>query len=209
MNVKLELPGTEMLRARREPSLRVHLARERYVLARIAAGDDLAEVLQQLLGDLEAVAEPDIKSSILELSSDGRRLYHLAAPSLPVSYRTAIDGAEVGEGAGSCGTAVHRDAPVYVSDIAADPLWTGYRDVALAHGLRACWSTPIKGMDDATLGTFAVYYDRPCSPRPNDIEAIAAIALTVALAIERHRSDARLRQARDELAAMNGGPSGA
>lgn len=202
MNLKLDIPGTELLRLRREPSLRVHIARERRVLTEIAAGAALSEVLRDLLKDVEAAAGHDMKASILELSSDGKTLHHLAGPSLPASYCAAIDGAPVGEGVGSCGSAVSRDAPVYVADIDTDPLWKDYRDVALACGLRACWSTPIKGMDGATLGTFAVYYDEPRSPRPHDLEAIAAITLTVALAIERHHSEAQLRRARDELRAL-------
>jgi len=32
--------------------------------------------------------------------------------------------------------------PVYVTDIATDPLWAAYKDYALPHGLRSCWSTP-------------------------------------------------------------------
>lgn len=202
MNLRLEIPGMELLRRLREPSLRVHIARERRVLTKIASGAALTDVLRDLLQDVEAAAGHDMMASILELSNDGKRLYHLAGPSLPTPYCAAIDGASVGEGVGSCGTAVHRNAPVYVADIATDPLWKDYCGVALASGLRACWSTPIKGMDGVTLGTFAVYYDQPRSPRPHDLEAIAAIALTVALAIERHRTEIQLRRARDELKAL-------
>ena len=144
-----------------------------------------------------------MRTSILEFSAETRQLWHLAGPSLPDAYKAAIDGVHIGEGIGSCGTAMHRGTPVYVSDIAADPLWPSlYRSAALAHELRACWSTPIKGMDGATLGSFAVYYDAPRSPMPRDLEAISGITLIVALAIERHRADGALRRAREELDAL-------
>jgi GAF domain-containing protein len=81
-------------------------------------------------------------SSILLLDSDGDRLWHAAAPSLPKSYTDAIDGSFVGPVAGSCGTAAYRKEPVVVSDIAKDPLWADYRDLALPHGLRACGLRP-------------------------------------------------------------------
>ena len=74
---------------------------------------------------------------------DGKHLRHGAAPSLPQPYMEAIDGAEIGPCAGSCGTAAFTAAPVFVSDIAEDPLWADFKDVALPHGLRACWSIPI------------------------------------------------------------------
>src|SRR5258705_9969381 len=39
---------------------------------------------------------------------------------------------------------LHDALPIFiVCDIAADRLGHGYRDIALAHGLRACWSAPI------------------------------------------------------------------
>jgi GAF domain-containing protein len=196
MKFKLDLPGTKMVRSSRQPSLRVHIARERRVLMQITAGQPLSQVLHGMLADIEESARHNLQASILELTEDGRRLHHLAAPSLPKAYLEAIDGTEIGEGVGSCGTVVHRGSPVYVSDIAIDPLWANYCDLALSHGLRACWSTPIQGMDGATLGTFAVYYDVPRSPQPDDLEAIAAITLTVALVIERHRCNLQLARQR-------------
>jgi GAF domain-containing protein len=201
MNVKLDLPGTEILRRSGGPSLREHIARERHVLMQLAAGRPLADVMQELLLSVEASSGHHMMASVLEVSEDGRYLRHLAAPSLPCAYNKAIDGERVAEGIGSCGTAAYRGTPVYVADIATDPLWKDYRDLAAAHGLCACWSTPIKGMDEVTRGTFAVYYDAPRSPRPHDLEAIAAITLTVALAIERHRTDQQLQRMRAELKA--------
>lgn len=202
MGVKLDLPGSELLRRSSGPSLRAHIARERQVLMQVAAGRPLSDVLQELLRSVEAASGYQMMASVLEISEDGRHLRHLAAPSLPASYSKAIDGARIDEGVGSCGTAAHRGTPVYVTDIDTDPLWKDYRELALASDLRACWSTPIMGMDDLIRGTFAVYYDAPRSPSPYDLEAIAAITLTVALAIERHRTDLQLHRMRTELSAL-------
>jgi len=43
-----------------------------------------------------------------------------------------------------------------------------YRDLPLAHGLRACWSTPIISSEGKVLGTFAMYFREPRSPSPQD-----------------------------------------
>src|SRR5207245_4902491 len=110
----------------------------------------------------------DSLSSILLLDPNANRLRHGAAPSLPSLYTEAIDGLAIGPSTGSCGTAAYRAEPVIVSDIARDPLWADYRDLALAHGLRACWSTPIQSSDGTGLGTFAIYYREPRSPTPLD-----------------------------------------
>ena len=126
--------------------------------------------------------------SILLLDPDGRHLRHGAAPSLPASYCEAIDGAEIGPCAGSCGTAAYQAAPVFVSDIASDPLWADFREIALAHGLRACWSTPIFGPAGKVIGTFAIYHRTPRSPTPHEVESIRLITEHVAQAILLSRS---------------------
>jgi PAS domain S-box-containing protein len=178
------------------------IERERKVLGRIAAGMPLAEVLNDLLLAVEAQSS-HMMASVLFLSDDGQYMLHGAAPSLPATYNEAVHGLAIGEGIGSCGTAAARGTPVYVNDIATSPLWDGYAHLAVSHGLRACWSMPIKAADGTVLGTFAVYYSEPRAPTPSDIEAISLIAQTAALAIERHRSDQRLRLSQDELRDLN------
>lgn len=53
------------------------------------------------------------------------------------------------------------------------------------------------------LGTFAVYYAEPRTPTACDLEAIAFITQTAALAIERHRSDRALRESQAALRCLN------
>jgi diguanylate cyclase (GGDEF)-like protein/PAS domain S-box-containing protein len=95
--------------------------------------------------------------------------------------------------AGSCGTAAFRREQVVVTDIATDPLWENYRDLALAHGLRACWSTPILSSRGDVLGTFALYYRRPRSPDQRTQRLIAAAAHIAGIAIERRRDEEIIR----------------
>jgi PAS domain S-box-containing protein len=165
---------------------------EQRVLERIAAGSPLDEILDALCRLVEDHARPAL-ASILLVDPDGERLRHGAAPHLPRAYIDAIDGSRIGERAGSCGTAVWRKAPVHVIDIASDPLWADYKQFALPHGLRACWSTPIFSRDGRVLGTFALYYDEPRDSRPED-EALVARATEIAgIAIQRHQLEQQLR----------------
>jgi len=157
---------------------------EQQAFARIVANDPLPAVLDELLRVVETCSDVEMLASILILDEAGR-LLRGAAPSLPKAYCDAIHGAEIGPTAGSCGTAAFRGEPVFISDIANDPLCADYRDVALEHGLRACWSTPIRASSGRVLGTFAVYYREPRSPTETDRELIALTTRTVALAIER------------------------
>lgn len=166
------------------------LESERELLARVARGGGLEEVLNDIVLAVEKASGGEMLASILIVSEDGSRLTQGAAPSLAADYNAAINGIAIGPKAGSCGTAAFRGEPVFVSDIANDPLWADFKGLASAHGLAACWSVPIRGADGRVLGTFANYYHKPKSPSQRDIEAISMMAQTTAIAIERHRREA-------------------
>ena len=168
------------------------LAGEKRLLEMVARGDSLSRILDALCRLVEQLASGSL-SSILLLEPNGNRLRHGAAPSLPQAYIDAIDGAAIGPSAGSCGTAAYRAKPVIVSDIANDPLWTNYRDVALPHGLRACWSSPILSSNGNVLGTFAIYYREPRTPTPQQLEIIEQITHLASIAIERKRAENAVR----------------
>src|SRR5258706_6229029 len=99
-----------------------------------------------------------------------------------------MDGIVIDPCVGSCGTVAYRGEPVSVSDIATDPLWADFRELALAHGLRACWSTPILSSAGSVLGTFAIYYREPRSPNPKESTLIDRITHLASIAIERANS---------------------
>lgn len=173
------------------------LSLQNEVLEAVARGATLADTLDLLCRRVEAMAG-DVRCSVLLL--DGTRLRHGAAPSLPDAYTRAIDGAEIGPRTGSCGTAAFRASDVEVTDIAHDPLWEDYRDFALPHGLRACWSTPILGRDQSVLGTFALYFDTLRGPANFHRDAVKASTHLAAIAIERNRMDEAERQRVAQLA---------
>jgi len=159
--------------------------RDRQLASEFTRGDSLEDVLDRHLLAVEEMAETELLTSVLLLSPDGRRLSHGAAPSLPRSYREAIDGSEIGPSVGSCGTAAYLDRPVYVTDIATNPLWDDYRHLALAHGLRSCWSTPIRDSEGSVIGTFAIYHRTSRGPTRDELEAIDLITGHVSQAIVR------------------------
>jgi signal transduction histidine kinase/DNA-binding response OmpR family regulator len=92
---------------------------------------------------------------------------------------------------------------VVVEDIATDPRWADYADVALAHGLRACWSTPVLSTTGAVLGTFAIYYGEPRGPREEELHLAEALSDLTAIAIERKRAAVELRQAKEAAEAAS------
>src|ERR1700681_2921877 len=141
----------------------VLLAGEKRLLEMIARGDSRELILEGACLLVEELASGSL-CSILLFDPSANCLRHGAAPSLPKTYTEAIDGAVIGPSVGSCGTAAYRAEPVIVSDIATDPLWADFRDLASAHDLRACWSRPILSSAGKVLGTFATYYREPHIP---------------------------------------------
>jgi len=154
--------------------------------------------LDALVRLIERVA-PGMRGSVLLLDDDGVTLRHGAAPNLPEAYCRLIDGERIGPAAGSCGTAVYRRERVIVRDIATDPLWANYREVAKPFGLAACWSTPIVDANGRILGTFAMYYDERREPTADDIALTETATLLSANIITRARAATALR-ARTESA---------
>jgi PAS domain S-box-containing protein len=166
---------------------------QKRVLEMIATGQPLGETLTALVSFIEHQS-PGMLCSILLLDSSGRCLFHGAAPSLPPAFTAAIDGQAIGPDLGSCGTAAFHRKTVVVEDIATDPLWDKFRSLALPHGLRACWSTPIFDAQRRVLGTFAIYYPTPARPSAAHLHLIEIATQTAAICINHHRAERRLRE---------------
>jgi PAS domain S-box-containing protein len=173
---------TERVRAERL----AHLQAE---MLELAAGElPLGDALAALILAVERYADHGLIGSVLLLAADGTHLSLGAAPSLPDAYNRGVDGIAIGPSAGSCGTAAHRGERVCVADIATDPLWTDFRELALEHGLRACWSVPIRSSGGDLLGTFAFYYRAVRAPSAADLDLAGLAARSAALLIERRRA---------------------
>ena len=162
----------------------------------LAIGDSpLEQTLSELIRIVENTSSSGVLGSILLLDIDDKTLRHGAAPSLPRAYCEAIDGTEIGACVGSCGTAAFLGAAVYVSDIANDPLWADFKELALEHGLRACWSIPILTRGRQVIGTFAMYHREPREPTVRDLMLVDLVTQTAALVIDRERAHEVLKSA--------------
>ena len=147
------------------------------VLEMAVADSPLDKTLGALIEIVESASKTGVLGSILLLDEDEQHLRTGAAPSLPAEYCAAING-----------------TPVFVTDIATDPLWEDYRDVALPHGLRSCWSIPVLTTGRKVLGTFAMYHREPREPTVRDLALVDLVIQTAALVIDRKRAHSALRE---------------
>ena len=161
------------------------------ILEMIARSAALDAVLDRLMELIESQLT-GILASVLLLDDDGVCLRHGAAPTLAEGYKSAIDGTPIGPKAGSCGTAAYRRESVIVADIATDPLWEEYRELAAEYGYRSCWSTPIFSHQGLVLGTFAMYSRTVREPTQVEADLIEIGTRIAGIAIERRRAEDRI-----------------
>src|ERR1700687_3692732 len=174
------------------------LAAEKRSLEMIAGGAPLTHILESLCDTIDAQASGIISTAML-MDPDGKRLWPVAGRRVPKEWIAAITPLTIGACVGSCGTAAFRRERVITWDIAADPLWIDYRDLALRNGLRAAWSQPLLSKDQQLLGTFAMYYAEPRIPSESDLQLIEGAGHVAVIAIEGERARAALEKAVEEI----------
>jgi PAS domain S-box-containing protein len=176
------------------------LAGEKRLLEMVASGSPLNDVLFALCRFVEDTAA-DCKCGIYLIDWSGPKFHTGAAPSMPATFNDALEGLTVEATAGPCGLAALTGSQVIAEDFELDLAWQQslIRPLALGHGLRAQWSTPICSRDGSVLGTFAIFQDHPSSPTQVQQDLIAQVTHIASIAIERALADEALRSSERNL----------
>lgn len=176
------------------------LAAEKRLLEMIAKGTPLPTILEALCKTIEET-RPCCQTAISLIARSDGKLQYGAAPTLAPSVLEAIHERAVSD-AGPCGMATFLNAPVIVDDLATDVRWAAHAScqAAAAHGLRACWSTPIAALDGRILGTLAIYQRKPGAPTPRQQMVIEQFTHIASIAIERAQAEEALRRSEMYLA---------
>ncbi len=177
------------------------LAGEKQLLEMVAGGHSMRGILEALCRLVES-AESGCYCSVVLVDPSGKRLEHGTAPTLPPSFITSIIGRPVNADSGPCAMAAYLNEQVISTDLASETRWAAYEwcPMALTHGLRACWSTPISSSVGKVLGAFALYYDEPKTPTSQQQALIDRFTHIASIAIERAQNDAALKQSKAFLA---------
>jgi len=172
---------------------------ERQMLELVAKGASLSEVLDTLTRAIEQLS-PESHCTIMLLDEKHRRYLSLASgPSLPAAYLQALERLEIGPDVGACGSAAFRNETIVIDNIATDYRFADARDFILSHGLRSCWSQPIRDSRNTVLGTFAIYRRKVASPRAEELRMTRVAAQLAGNAIERIRAEMHLRETVERL----------
>jgi PAS domain S-box-containing protein len=175
------------------------LTLQRQVLTMVARGTDLSQILETLMESSEQLCE-EVICAVLLPNHDKTQLNKIIAPSLPIEYKNLIkQGVPVSDRSTSCGRAVHHRRPIIVKDIANDPDWQVYREIALKLGLRGSWSIPILSSREEILGTLVMYYPIPREPNALEHRLIDVSIYLAGLAIERHQAEDALTKSEERF----------
>ena len=176
------------------------LVGEKRLLEMVATGKSTPSILEALCHLVEDTAGGCYCSVVL-IDASGVRLEHGAAPSLPASFVSSIIGRAVNADSGPCAMAAYLNQPVIASDLALESRWAeeAWCSMALAHGIRSCWSTPITSAAGIVLGAFAIYHDEPKLPSARMQALLDQISHIASIALERERAQRSLTQALEEL----------
>ncbi|SEM67099.1 PAS domain S-box-containing protein [bacterium A37T11] len=170
---------------------------ERKILSLNAtAGISMTHLLTEYLAGVESLF-PGMYCSILRVG-DGR-LKSIIAPSIPETFLPKTISLPIEEGAGSCGTAAYRKQIVVVNDIATDPIWEQPRELALAHGLRACWSYPILDANNMLLAVLGMYYKEVKTPVAKEMDAIHRVASLLRILLENRKNANQIAETTNTL----------
>lgn len=163
----------------------------------IFAGSPLSEVLTHIAQLVESQAN-GMFCTIWLPDEGASYLYCAVAPSLP-GFCEHVGRTVVCAKGASCGTAVYRREPVYVTDILTEPSWDDYRHLMLPYGIRSVWSRPLFTSEGKVLGTFAILYREVRTPDSTDLQLIENASHITGIAIERHVKEQALQRERDRL----------
>ena len=189
--------NTDIEDRRRAESL---LAGEKRLLEMVAGGHSMSGILEALCQLVESTASGCYCSVVL-VDPTGTRLEHGAAPSLPASFINSIIGRPVDVDSGPCALAAYLNEQVIAADLTSETRWADdWCPMAIAHGLQACWSTPIWSTTGKVLGAFAIYYDHPGTPTSLHQSLIEQFTHIASIAVERAQSDTALKQSEAFLA---------
>jgi PAS domain S-box-containing protein len=177
------------------------LAGEKRLLEMVASNCPLTDVLTALCKFVEDTSS-DCYCGVYLIDWSGSKFRIGAVPSLPATFNDPVDGLTVAPQVGPCGVAALTKTQVIATDLELDPLWqsSAIRPLALAHGIRSHWSTPIHNREGRVLGTFAIFHREPASPTQIQQDLIAQVTHIASIAIERALSEAALKRSEAFLA---------
>jgi PAS domain S-box-containing protein len=173
---------------------------QKRLLELTASGHPLEECLSSLCASVSKL-NPRTRACILIADAQGLTFPYSIAPDFRPSFAQGLKDSPINELAfGTCGEAVYFGKPVTCADIAKDDRWSPrWRDLCVAHGVRACHSAPVQGADNQPLGSLILCFDEARMPTDLDYRLSDFATQVASIILDRDRSSLALRESEARL----------
>jgi len=167
----------------------------------IATGQSLDECLSAICTSV-SILSSHTRACVLLADAQRQTFPRSIAPAFPPSLGQGLKDAPINELAiGTCGTAVYCGESITCPDIANDDHWSqGWRDLCVAHGILACHSAPIFGLDGLPIGSLMLCFGEARMPTDWEYQLATFGSQVASLVFERDRAEVALRES---LAILN------
>jgi PAS domain S-box-containing protein len=171
------------------------LVEQKRLLELTASGQPLEECLWALCASMSKL-NPHVRACVLLADAQRQMFKSSIAPDLPPSFGQGLQDAPINDLAiGTCGEAVHCGQPVTCADIANDDRWSQeWRDLCVAHGVLACHSAPIVGVDHLPLGSLMLCFGEARMPTDWEYRLAEFGTQIASIVLERDRASLGLRE---------------
>ncbi|MFQ4144022.1 PAS domain S-box protein [Chlorogloeopsis sp. ULAP02] len=170
------------------------LVEQNRVLELIASGHPLDECLRAVCASVSKL-NPRARACFLLTDAQRRTFNNSITPDFAPSFGQGLKDAPINDLCiGTCGEAVYRGQPISCADIANDDRWSQeWRDLCVAHGILACHSKPMLGIDGLPLGSLMLCFDQARLPTEWEHQLSEFGTKVASIAFERDRSNLVLR----------------
>ncbi|MBW4459107.1 MAG: PAS domain S-box protein [Nodosilinea sp. WJT8-NPBG4] len=189
----IELIGTALdITERKQTELL--LAEQKRLLELVASGHPLEDCLTAICLAVSQL-NPLIRAGVLLSDAQRQQFVRAVAPNFPPFFRAAIEGLPINDlRIGTCTQAVYCGEPVTCTDVATDDRWSAsWRELCLAHDIRAAHSTPLLDLERRTIGSLMLCFNQARQPTLWEYQLADFGTQVARIAVERDRAILALR----------------
>jgi PAS domain S-box-containing protein len=187
------------------------LVEQKRLLELIATGHPLNECLTAVCTSISQL-NPHIRACFLLTDAQRQTFLRSIAPEFPPSFGEGLKDAPIDDLCiGTCGEAVYRGEPITCADIANDDYpsetlperWSQeWRNLCIAHGISACHSKPVMGIDGLPFGSLMLCFDEARQPTEWEYQLVEFGTQVASIVFERDRSNLALRASEERFRAI-------
>jgi PAS domain S-box-containing protein len=192
-SVQRALRETQERRERKRAQLM--LLEQKQLLELIATGHPLSECLAAICASVSGL-HPGTRACFLLTDAQGATFNRSITPDFPASLREGLKDAPINDLCiGTCGEAVYRGEAISCADILNDDRWSQeWRDLCVTHGILACHSKPVMGVDGLPLGSLMLCFDKARMPTDWEYQLADFGTRLASIVFERDRNHLALRE---------------